>query len=342
MRLPWPPMDSRLRVAARPGTIRGMNTDELRDPQDLTPPPDETPAEPDSPVAEKAAGPPETSAGPADSAQPDPAPDVREVGGEVATAPVELVASDRAEPPVHEPDIAAADSYDLPQALFDAGFDVEGALGALAFDQGGAADEDEPEPSVPRLPPFNPPNYRPALAMPRPLTVRRGQLTALIPALILIGLGAWWTVANVTGAPVDPLLVGAVLAGGLVFTFAVTWLVNGRWPRGLLLIVVLALFAAGGGALILNAGPGNALAAYPLLLSALGIAILLAGLLGRPRERSWLGAAIVFIAAGIVGYLVVNGAVPAGILSAATAYWFVPAVLLLILVALPLFVRRRS
>jgi hypothetical protein len=211
----------------------------------------------------------------------------------------------------------------------------------LAFDQDDASDDDV-EPEAPRLPPFTPPDYRPALPVPAPLKVRRGQLASIVPGLVLIGVGAWLTVANVTGAPADPLTVGAVLAAGLVLSFAVAWLTNGRWSRGLLLVVLLALFAAGGGALILNAGLLNALAAYPLLLSALGVAILLAGLFGRPRERAWLGPALVFILAGIVGTLVVNGAVPAGLVSAAGAYWFVPAVILLILVALPLFFRRRA
>lgn len=335
-----------MRLRSIPGTIAGMNTDDLRDLPESSSPADETPVDANEATVETSA---ERPAEPANDSSMEPALDEPVRAAETVNAPAEQLPLELAEQPkeVLEPLAAVeeedepAESYDLPQALFDAGFDVEGALGALAFDQGTAADE-EPESASPRLPPFTPPNYRPALAMPRLLTVRRGQLTSLVPALILIGLGAWWTVANVTGTPVDPLLVGAVLTGGLVLTFAVAWLVNGRWARGLLLVVVLALFAAGGGALVLNAGLANALAAYPLLFSALGVAILLAGLFGRPRERAWLGPAVVFIAAGIIGYLVVAGAVPAGILSAATAYWFVPAILLLVLVALPLFVRRRS
>lgn len=233
------------------------------------------------------------------------------------------------------------ETYDLPQALFDAGFDVEAALGALSFEHEDETGQDGPPPAL-RLPPFTPSNYQPRLPVPPLLRVRRGQPGSLIPALTLIGVGAWLTVAQVTNTAIDPSLVGAVLAGGLLLTFVAVWLGSGRWPRGLLLAVLVALIGAGGGALILGAGLGNALSAYPLLLSALGVAILLTAFLARPLDRPLLGPALVFITAGIVGYLVLNGAIPAGLLSGAAAYWFVPAIILLILIALPLFVRRRA
>ena len=233
------------------------------------------------------------------------------------------------------------ETYDLPQALFDAGFDVEAALGALSFEHEDETGQDGPPPAL-RLPPFTPSNYQPRLPVPPLLRVRRGQPGSLIPALTLIGVGAWLTVAQVTNTAIDPSLVSAVLAGGLLLTFVAVWLGSGRWPRGLLLAVLVALIGAGGGALILGAGLGNALSAYPLLLSALGVAILLTAFLARPLDRPLLGPALVFITAGIVGYLVLNGAIPAGLLSGAAAYWFVPAIILLILIALPLFVRRRA
>lgn len=241
-----------------------------------------------------------------------------------------------------EPEPAPVEeTYDLPQALFDAGFDVEAALGALSFEHEDDVDG-EAAPSAIRLPPFTPSNYHPRLPVPPLIRVRRGQPGSLIPALTLIGTGAWLTVAQVTNTAIDPLLVGAVLAGGLLLTFVAVWLGNGRWPRGLLLAVLVALIGAGGGALILGSGLVNALTAYPLLLSALGVAILLTAFLARPLDRPLLGPALVFITAGIVGYLVLNGALPPGLLSGAAAYWFVPAIILLILIALPLFVRRRA
>lgn len=296
----------------------------------------------------------------AEAPAPEPAPETVEMAlapaTEAAEAPIEqepeaIAQAVAAAIPGEQVDAALAaiepepapeeETYDLPQALFDAGFDVEAALGALSFEHEDEAGHDGPPPAL-RLPPFTPSNYQPRLPVPPLLRVRRGQPGSLIPALTLIGVGAWLTVAQVTNTAIDPSLVGAVLAGGLLLTFVAVWLGSGRWPRGLLLAVLVALIGAGGGALILGAGLGNALSAYPLLLSALGVAILLTAFLARPLDRPLLGPALVFITAGIVGYLVLNGAIPAGLLSGAAAYWFVPAIILLILIALPLFVRRRA
>lgn len=296
----------------------------------------------------------------AEAPAPEPAPETVEMAlapaTEAAEAPIEqepeaIAQAVAAAIPGEQVDAALAaiepepapeeETYDLPQALFDAGFDVEAALGALSFEHEDETGQDGPPPAL-RLPPFTPSNYQPRLPVPPLLRVRRGQPGSLIPALTLIGVGAWLTVAQVTNTAIDPSLVGAVLAGGLLLTFVAVWLGSGRWPRGLLLAVLVALIGAGGGALILGAGLGNALSAYPLLLSALGVAILLTAFLARPLDRPLLGPALVFITAGIVGYLVLNGAIPAGLLSGAAAYWFVPAIILLILIALPLFVRRRA
>ncbi len=238
-----------------------------------------------------------------------------------------------------EPEVAV--SYDLPQALFDAGIDVDAALGALSFELASSS-YDEDHAAASRLPPFSPPDYHPKLRMPSAIRLRRGQIGSVVPALILIGLGAWMTLSNAAGAPLDPMLVGMILVGGLMVSFAAEWLFSGRWARGLLLVALLALFAAGGSALVLQSGADNALVAYPLLLSALGIAIILSGLLARPVERVMLGPGMVFITAGIVGFLVLDGVIPATVLSTAAAYWFVPATIVLLLVLLPLIFRKPS
>lgn len=347
-----------------------MNTDETRDPNDLLQPPEppelaDAAPQPEAdladPIAEMAEAPDETVS--AVSGEADAAPAVEDP----TDAMVDEVTSDAPpiEPPADEsvPDVALSEDaaqfepehavaaetaegdaesfseYGLSQAMLDAGIDVDTALSALSFELASTPAEEAPA-GAPRLPPYAPPTYRPRLSMPKPISLRRGHIGSVIPAFVLIGLGIWLTFANATGAAVDPLVVGLVLAGGLVVSFAAVWLVSGRWARGLLLITLLALFGGGGAALIVNAGIANALVAYPLLLSALGLAIVLAGLLARPVERVMLGPGIVFLAAGIVGFLVLNGAVPAGILSAAAAYWFVPAAIVVLLLLLPLIFRR--
>lgn len=231
-------------------------------------------------------------------------------------------------------------SYDLPQALFDAGIDVDAALGALSFElSSGSYDEDR---GASRLPSFTPSNYRPALHMPSSIRLHRGHIGSVVPALVLIGVGAWLTLANASGVPADPALAGLILVGGLMASFIAEWLFSGRWARGLLLVALVALFGAGGAALVLQSGADNARAAWPLLLAALGVAVILSGLLARPVERAALGPGMVFITAGITGFLALNGVIPASVLPVAAAYWFVPAVIVLLLLLLPVIFRKSS
>ncbi len=347
-----------------------MNTDETRDPNDLLESPESPePADaaplpeadapvplgemaevPDGPVpavfaeadAEPLAGeatdsaPQEAAADapPVDALTDDAAPEAA-LSGDAAEAEPQSTLFDAAA----EPESESFSDYGLTQAMLDAGIDVDTALSALSFElASGPADEAPAD--APRLPPSTLPTYRPSLSMPKPLTLRRGHIGSVIPAFVLIGLGIWLTFANATGVTVDPLVVGLVLAGGLILSYAVVWLASGRWARGLLLVTLLVLLGGGGATLVASAGVDNALVAYPLLLSALGVAIVLAALLARPVERAMLGPGIVFLAAGIVGFLVLNGAVPAAILSAAAAYWFVPAAFVVLLLLLPLIFRR--
>jgi hypothetical protein len=237
-----------------------------------------------------------------------------------------------------EEPIEALPAYDLPQALFDAGIDVDAALGALSFElASGSYDEQQ---TATRLPVFTPPDYKPRLKMPAPIRLHRAHPGSVIPALVLIGVGAWLTLANASGTPADPALVGLILTGGLMLSFFVEWLFNGRWARGLLLVALMAAFGAGGAALIAQSGVENTLRAYPLLLSALGVAIVLCGLLARPVERVLLGPGMAFITAGIVGFLVLDGVIAASVLSTAAAFWFVPAFIVLLLLLLPVVFRR--
>jgi hypothetical protein len=264
--------------------------------------------------------------------------DTAETQPEPEAAVAEAEPDSYAEAEAVEEPVDALPAYDLPQALFDAGIDVDAALGALSFElASGGYDERQ---TASRLPAFTPPDYKPRLKMPAPIRLHRGHPGSVVPALVLIGVGAWLTLANANGTPADPALVGLVLVGGLMLSFLVEWLFNGRWARGLLLVALVAAFGAGGAALIAQSGVDNALRAYPLLLSALGVAIVLSALLARPAERVLLGPGMAFITAGIVGFLVLDGVIPASVLSAAAAYWFVPAVIVLLLLLLPVVFRR--
>jgi len=218
-----------------------------------------------------------------------------------------------------------------------------------AFD---AADDDElmdrldeidsaPSPAAPI------PAYQPALALPPINKLRRGSLGSLVPALILIGVGAWLTITTTSGAVIDSTVLAAIAIGGAVLSLLAYWISSGRWTRGALF--TSAALALIGGLLFVTAAPPalnvnlgfNLVQAYPLIIAAFGIAMLIGGVLGRPASRATFAPGIVLLAAGIVGFLVTFGVIPQAVLDSVAPLWFVPVVALVLLWLLPLVFRLR-
>ncbi|MDX2161344.1 MAG: hypothetical protein SF162_08480 [bacterium] len=187
-----------------------------------------------------------------------------------------------------------------------------------------------------------------SMAVP-PLTgLRRGSPGSLIPGLALIGVGAWLTFATTTGAAVDPLVLIGFAVGVVILSLFGYWAASGRWSRGALFTAAFVLLAAGlwivtapPPALNLNIGVPLT-QAYPLFAAAVGIAMLVGGLLARPRTRATFAPGLVLLTAGVVGFLVTLGIIPTAVLETAAPLWFVPFVLLVILWLLPVIFRLRD
>jgi hypothetical protein len=178
--------------------------------------------------------------------------------------------------------------------------------------------------------------------MPRPplLSIQRGQLTSVVPALLLIAVGAWLTFAFAT-APPDPLTIGMVLVGSVGVLLLNQWLVSGRWAQGALFNGLALLLTVGTLYLLTRTdGPGSA--GWPLLITSVGAAALLSGLLSRQPGRLQMAAGIVIIAAGAAGYAVTSGALttPEAIITNAGPIFLVVVVVLILLPML--FTRRRG
>ena len=154
------------------------------------------------------------------------------------------------------------------------------------------------------------PTFVPEMRMPPLATLKRGQLGSLIPALLLIGFGAWLTLTTTTGTPPDPLLVAAVIIGGIVLSLLAQWLGTGRWSRGALFFALLLLLAAGVIFFSLQPNGLDFLRGWPLLVVALGVAIVLAGLLARPFNGRLLVPGVLTVLAGVVGLTVTLGLIP--------------------------------
>lgn len=173
-------------------------------------------------------------------------------------------------------------------------------------------------------------------------TLHRGQMASVVPALLLMAIGAWLTFTLTTQAALDPGLVTLVVMGGIGVTLLVRWLSSGRWARGSLFFGLAMLL--GGGVLfylLQPASPGLA-QGWPGLLIALGIAFMLTGVLAIPRERRLFLPGIALIVAGIASQVVISGLVGETILATAGMLWPVVLALVVLMWALPLIVRRRG
>lgn len=175
--------------------------------------------------------------------------------------------------------------------------------------------------------------------VPPPVVLRRGQVASVLPALVLIALGAWLTFAFTTGTPPDGGLVALALGGGLVIILAGRWLSSGRWARGSLF---LALALGGmGGALLLLAAPGSPGAArgWPLALIGLGAAFFLSAALAAPPDRRLILPGVLLAVSGLAALAVTFGLLPGSLLEMAAGLWPVAAVALLVVWLLPV-IRR--
>jgi hypothetical protein len=185
------------------------------------------------------------------------------------------------------------------------------------------------------------PTFVPEMRMPPLTSLKRGQLGSIVPALLLIGFGAWLTLTTTSGTPPQPLLVAAVIVGGIVLSLLAQWLGTGRWSRGALFFALLVLLIVG--VIIFSLQPNGLdfMRGWPLLIVALGLAMVLSGLLARPFNARLLIPGVLTVLAGAVGLTVTLNLIPANIMSLATPLAPVMLVIVLILWMLPLVFRRR-
>jgi hypothetical protein len=257
------------------------------------------------------------------------------VGAEAETDDAPTAADDA----VDDADAVDAFSYDQfaqgLQALVptDPALDVEAALAAINVSTLTAAEA--PPASAPIL-------YAPALPMPPVQRLKRGSLPSVVPAVSLIALGIWLMVQTTTDTPIDLRLVVIAGVGGLLVTLLAAWLAWGRWSRGLLFIALL--IAGIGGVLAAGLVPGglDLTRAYPLLITAGGLAAALSALLGRPFDRRVLTAGVITALAGGLGLLITNGFLPGDWSVEAARLWPIPVVLIAAIWLAPLLLRRRS
>ncbi len=191
----------------------------------------------------------------------------------------------------------------------------------------------EPAPRRPRYPVQAPP----------PVTLRRGQPGSVVPALLLIGIGAWLTFAVTApnAVPLNPSLVLIVVGAAVVVTLFAQWFTMRRWSRGVFFFALLALLI-GGTVYAATVFPTAASLLGPLILLMVGVAFWLTGLFSRPTDRRLLLPGALFIVAAVTVLAVSYGALPAAWLAGIAPLWYVVVAVIAILWLLPILFKRRG
>lgn len=237
-----------------------------------------------------------------------------------------------------------SDDTDMDDYLAD-DLDIESALASVANLSAVITDTTEmvqvgqaPK-SAPKI---NPPTfYESDFPHPPLLTLGRGQMPSVIPALALMAIGAGLTFLLISGAEsVNMDMVGALAVGGICLLFLLIWLASGRWARGALFLALITATTAG----IITILPQTPLGAsgIPLLLCGWGASVIVSGWLSPQKASQGLFVGVLLIVIGMTGFLFTSGLLPTEILNIFQQYGMIMIAVAGVLLFIPAIFKRRS
>jgi len=177
---------------------------------------------------------------------------------------------------------------------------------------------------------------------PRELSMVRGQMASVIPALSLIILGGWLTFALTTSTiqPTAGLVFGVVLvAVGAVFLSQ--WLTSARWSRGNFFFGSSALLIGGIHLYFSQVSPDAVSNSWSLWIVALGIALFGAGYVAVPRLPRLGIMGFLTIITGAIGYILTSGTLDPSVIQFISNLWFVGVAIIIFMMIAPLIRRRQ-
>jgi hypothetical protein len=175
-------------------------------------------------------------------------------------------------------------------------------------------------------------------AMPPMQSMQRGRMDSVIPALILILLGAWLTFSLTTSqTSVDPALVLGAAGAGVGIALIARWMATGRWAMGVLFFALLILLS--GGIFLFLLTSNNLIVAWPLIFVGTGLAFLITGLIAGQTRLALPGLVIIF--GSMIALVVTQQMLPDSLLSQVASAWPIVAVIIVLIFALPVIFRRR-
>ncbi len=180
------------------------------------------------------------------------------------------------------------------------------------------------------------------------MTLRRGQMASFVPALLLMAVGIWLTFSLTTSeSPPDSNLLTAIAVGGIGITLLAQWLSSKRWSRGAFFSGALVLLVSVTAFLLIYSDttqsslPGLA-EGWPLLLVAAGTAFVLTALFTKPQNGRLALFGLMVGMGGITAFAVTNDALGRRLVDIIGGLWPVVLVLVIIVLLLPVIVRRRG
>lgn len=180
-------------------------------------------------------------------------------------------------------------------------------------------------------------------SLPTPVVLKRGHPASVIPGVLLIAVGSWLTfVLTTSSTPPDNGLIIAIAIGSVALALLAHWLGSGRWARGAFFMGITLLALAGGILVLVQPGTPDLAAGWPLLVIAPGLALLLAAFLTRPAEKRLILPGLILTLSGVMAFALLAGLLGEQIASFIRALWPAAVAILVILLLLPLIVRRRN
>ncbi|GAB5490762.1 MAG: hypothetical protein Phog2KO_09770 [Phototrophicaceae bacterium] len=185
------------------------------------------------------------------------------------------------------------------------------------------------------------PQYETAFPHPPMSVLHRGQLASVIPALLLIGIGAYLTFVFTTSElTLNPLLIGSIGLSVLGVILIGQWLSSARWTIGSFFLGLSCLLLGLSSAYLSLPTNLTWINGYPLLIIAIGTAFVITDIVVPSGRRIWLIGLILAII-GLSGLItttaLVNIAMPfSGVLLP------VAIGIMLILLIAPIFARRQQ
>lgn len=168
----------------------------------------------------------------------------------------------------------------------------------------------------------------------------RGQMASVVPALLLIVAGVALTfLLRTSGIVFTRELIFAGILAGFGLMMLAQWLSSRRWSGGNLLFGLNLICVSGVLAYFSQPATPPIVEGWPLLLSASGLAVIIAGLLSRQRVGNNWVLGLMGLLVGLGGWVFTGNLLDATFIQTITPYLIVVPIILVILLIAPVFRR---